>query len=104
MSLAVRSNCRSSRVAYAQQLAQEAGKDATKWDEIQAYLEAAGATKKEAKDGRNYVIDVLNNEDEFALKSNADKKVKNKRPGKTKGACIKGHWITKDHHHIFICA
>jgi membrane-bound lytic murein transglycosylase MltF len=91
------------RVAYAQKLAQEAGKDATNWDAVQVYLEAAGATKKQAKDGRKYVIDVLKNEDEFALKSNADKKVKNKRPGKTKGACIKGHWITKDHHHIFIC-
>ncbi len=91
------------RMAYAQELAQEAGKDATNWDEVQVYLEAAGATKKQAKDGRNYVIDVLKNEDEFALKSNADKKVKNKRPGKTKGSCTKGHWITKDHHHIFIC-
>ena len=32
-----------------------------------------------------------------------DKKVKNKRPGASKGSCSKGHWITKDHHHIFIC-
>ena len=91
-------------VAKAQQLAQEAGKDPSNWDEVQEYLEAAGVDADTAEKGREYVDNVLKNESEFAEKSSADKKVKNKRPGKTKGSCSKGHWITKDHHHIFICA
>ncbi len=91
------------KVAYAQQLAQQAGKDPTNWDEVKKFLEAAGETPKDAKDARKYVEDVLKNEVEFAKKSSADKKVKNKRPGKPNGRCTNGHWITKDHHHIFIC-
>lgn len=90
-------------IAYAQQLAQEAGKDPTSWDDVKNFLEAAGVDPSQARDGRKYVTDVLKNEKEFAKKSSADKKVKNKRPGKSKGRCTKGHWITKDHHHIFIC-
>ncbi len=91
------------RVAYAQQLALHAGKDPTNWDEVKVFLEAAKATKKEARDGRKYVPEVLKNEAEFVLKSTADKKVKNKRPGKVEGPCTKGHWITKDDRPIFIC-
>ncbi|MBF0123598.1 MAG: transglycosylase SLT domain-containing protein [Candidatus Omnitrophica bacterium] len=91
------------RVAQAQQLAEEAGKDPAIWNDVQVFLEAAGATKKKAVDGRNYVVDLLNNEAGFALKSPADKKVKNKRPGKKMGSCVNGHWITKDGHHILIC-
>jgi hypothetical protein len=90
-------------VARAQQLSQRAGKDPARWDEVKGFLEAAGVKPRAAKDGRKYVDDVLGNEAEFANKSLADKKVKNKRPGKTTGTCTKGRWITKDHHHIFIC-
>ena len=90
-------------IAYTQESAQEAGKDPTHWDEVQEFLEATGIDPSLAKDGRKYVNDILKNETEFAQKSPADKKVKNKRPGKSNGRCTKGHWITKDHHHIFIC-
>ena len=90
-------------VACAQQLAEKAGKDPTNWNEVQAFMEEAGVKTQDAKDGRKYVEDVLKNEVEFAEKSSADKKVKNKRPGKTAGSCTKGHWITKNHHHVFIC-
>ena len=96
-------NMGASYIAYAQQLAQEAGKDPANWDEVKGYLEAADVKEDTAEKGREYVVDVLKNEAEFAKKSSADKKVKNKRPGKIKGSCTKGHWITKDHHHIFIC-
>ena len=90
-------------IAYAQKLADEAGKDPTHWDEVKSFLEAAGVDSDDAVTGRKYVDDVLRNEAEFAEKSSADKKVKNKRPGKKTGSCVKGHWITKDHHHIYIC-
>ncbi|MFH0753202.1 MAG: transglycosylase SLT domain-containing protein [Candidatus Omnitrophota bacterium] len=90
-------------VAHAQQLAKAAGKDPACWDEVKKYLEAAGVKPDTAETGREYVGDVLRNEAEFAKKSSADKKVKNKRPGKKTGACIHGHWITKDHHHVFVC-
>ena len=90
-------------IAHAQQLAQEAGKDPTNWNEVKEFLEAAGVDSDTAGKGRKYVDDILKNEVEFSQKSSADKKVKNKRPGKLKGRCVNGHWITKDHHHIFIC-
>ena len=91
------------KIAYAQKLAQQAGKDPTNWNDVKNFLEAAGVKPQDAVHGRKYVDDIVKNEVEFAQKSSADKKVKNKRPGKPKGRCIKGHWITKDHHHIFIC-
>ncbi|MBF0387628.1 MAG: transglycosylase SLT domain-containing protein [Candidatus Omnitrophica bacterium] len=90
-------------IAHAQRLAQEAGKNSASWDEVKDFLEAAGVDPDVAVTGRKYVDDVLKNESEFAEKSSADKKVKNKWPGKKTGFCINGHWITKDHHHIFIC-
>ena len=96
-------NMGQSYIAYAQQLAQEAGKDPTNWEDVKWFLEAAGVKPRTASKGRRYVDDILKNEIEFAQKSTADKKVKNKRPGKSKGHCTKGHWIPKDHHHILIC-
>ena len=96
-------NMGATHIAYAQLLAQKAGKDPANWDEVKGCLEAAGVKAGTAEKGREYVDDVLKNEAEFGEKSSADKKVKNKRPGKTKSFCTKGHWITKDHHHIFIC-
>ena len=91
------------RIALAQQLAEQAGKDPVKWDDVKGFLEAAGETADNAQKARQYVEDILRNEVEFAGKSSADKRVKNKRPGKKAGSCANGHWITKDHHHIFIC-
>ena len=91
------------RVAQIQQLAQQAGKNPTKWDLVKEFLEATKVDPDTDRNARKYVEDILKNELEFAKKSSADKKVKNKRPGKSEGRCNKGHWITKDQHHIFIC-
>lgn len=96
-------NMGQSYIAYAQQLAQEARKDPTNWNDVKEFLEAAGVKPDTASKGRKYVDDVFKNEAEFAQKSTADKEVKNRRPGKLEGNCTNGHWITKDHHHIFIC-
>ena len=96
-------NMGQSYIAHAQQLAQEAGKDPTNWNDVKEFLEAAKLDPEIADKGRKYVDDILKNEVEFAQKSSADKKVKNKRPGKSTGRCVSGHWITKDRHHILIC-
>ena len=90
-------------IARAQQLAQEAGKDPSSWVDVKQFLEMAGVPSDTADKGRKYVDDIMKNESEFFRKSSADRNVKNKRPGAKKGNCSKGHWITKDHHHIFIC-
>ena len=90
-------------IAHAQRLAREAGRNSASWDEVKDFLEAAGVDPDVAVTGRKYVDDVIKNEAEFAAKSSADKKVKNKRPGKKTGSCVNGHWITKEHHHILVC-
>jgi len=91
------------QIARAQYLAQEAGKDPANWNDVQQFLEQAGNTSAKAGETRQYVDGVPKNETEFADKSLADKKAKDKKIGKSKGLCVNGHWITKDHHHIFIC-
>lgn len=96
-------NMGQSYIVDAQQLAQEAGKNPTHWDDVKEFLEEAKLDADTADKGRKYVRDILKNEAEFAQKSLADKTVKNKRPGKSTGRCVNGHWITKDQHHIFIC-
>ena len=88
-------------IAKAQYLAQQAGKDPTNWNDVQTFLDQAGA--KNPGQVRKYVQRVPKNEAEFAKKSLADKKAKDKKIGKPKSRCTKGHWITKDDHHIFIC-
>ena len=66
-------------------------------------MEEAGADAEKAKQIRDYVENVPENEIEFANKSTADKKAKDKKTNKPKHPCTRGHWITKDGHHIFIC-
>ncbi len=91
------------KIAHAQYLAQQAGKDPTQWDAVQKFLEEAGNAPGKVTEIRKYVENVPKNEAEFAQKSLADKKAKNKKVRKSKGPCVNGHWITKNHHHIFIC-
>ncbi len=88
-------------IAKAQQLAQEAKKDPTNWNDVQGFLEQAEADNPDQI--RKYVKNASKNEIEFAKKSEADKKAKDKKDYKPKPLCTKGRWITKDDHHIFIC-
>ncbi len=88
-------------IAKAQRLAQQAGEDPTNWNNVQNFLEQAKARNPDQI--RQYVENVPKNEIEFAQKSQADKKAKYKKIGKNKIPCLDGHWITKDHLHIFIC-
>lgn len=90
-------------IAKAQQLAQKAGKNPAVWDDVKSFLKAAKVKADKIIEIRNYVPKILQYQDEFAKKSPADTNVKDRKIVKPKIQCTKGHWITKDHHHIFIC-
>lgn len=91
------------RIARAQHLAEQAGKDPQAWDDVKEFLEEAGATKNKAKEICDYVDNVLAYEDEFSAISPADKDMKNKDGIKPGTRCTDGHWVTIDDHHVFIC-
>jgi membrane-bound lytic murein transglycosylase MltF len=95
-------NAGEGRIAQAQKLAKEDGKNPAKWDDVKKYLKPAGATDSKVKETQEYVDRVLENEAEFAKKSEADKSVKLGRPRKIKKLPTGGHWITLDGIHIFI--
>ena len=96
-------NIGQSKIAKLQQLAQKAGKDPTKWNDVKTFLKAAKVKADKIKEITDYVTQVPEYEAEFAKKSPADKNAKDKKIVKPKIQCTDGHWITKDHHHIFIC-
>ncbi len=91
------------RVAAAQQLAKEAGKNPQSWSEVEKFLEVAEATKDKAYEIRQFVEKVLFHEAEFAIKSKADKNTKRKEPRKGTYRCTEGHWVTIDDRPVFIC-
>jgi membrane-bound lytic murein transglycosylase MltF len=80
-------------VAKAQRRAQEAGKNPQLWSDVEKYLPA---------ETKQYVLLVLSYEDEFDLKSPANKNVKEKAPRK-EYRCTDGHWVTIDDRPVFIC-
>ncbi len=88
----------------AQMAAKSDGKDATKWEIVKEYLEEAGATDAKAKEIIEYVEKVLAYEKEFAKKSKANKKLKDKEPSKVSDNNSEdGHWVTLDNgRHVFI--
>lgn len=90
-------------IARVQRLSLQAGKDPTNWDEVKQFLKAAKLGPKKVKEIRDYVENVPKNESEFAQKSPADKKAKDKKISKPKSQDSECHWITKDGHHILIC-
>jgi len=95
-------NAGEGRIAKAQMLAKEDGKDPSVWDDVKDYLESAGATPAKSKEIREYVEKVLVYDAEFSKNSKADKTVKSGKPRKIKKLPAGGHWITLDGKHIFI--
>lgn len=91
------------RIADAQNLTQKAGKDPQLWTDVEKFLESAGATKDKANEIRQYVEKVPLYESEFAIKSSANKNVKQKEPRKGRYRCTEGHWVTIDDRRVFIC-
>ena len=88
-------------IAKAQAFAKRFKKDPTNWNDVQGFLEQAGADDPDQI--RKYVKNVSKNEVEFAKKSSADKTAKDKKINKSKGRCTKGHWVTIDDRPVFIC-
>lgn len=96
-------NAGEGRIARAQYLAEQAGKNPQIWDDVKGFLEKAGATKNKVKEICDYVENVLAYESEFAEKSPANKNVKNKEGRKSEIRCAEGHWVTIDDRPVFIC-
>ena len=90
-------------IAKAQRLALQAGKDPTSWNDVKEFLKAADFDAKKVKEIRDYIENVPKNEAEFAKKSLADKKAKDRKISKPKSQHSECRWITKDGHHILIC-
>ncbi len=80
-------------IANAQRLAQRAGKNPQLWSDVEKYL---------TDETRQYILKVLPYEDEFGLKSPANKNLKEKNPRK-EYRCTDGHWVTIDDRPVFIC-
>lgn len=95
-------NAGEGRIAKAQQLAKEDGKNPASWDDVKKYLESAGATANKSKEIQEYVDNVLKYDAEFSKNSKADKAVKSGEPRAVKEIPAGGHWITLDGKHIFI--
>lgn len=95
-------NAGEGRIARAQELANENGENAAKWNDVKKYLESAGASPEKAKEIIDYVDKILKYESEFSKKSKADKHAKSGRPKKVKKLPVGGHWITLHGNHIFI--
>lgn len=80
-------------IVKAQRLAQRAGKNPQLWSDVEKYL---------TDETRRYISKVLPYENEFDLKSPANKNLKDKNPRKNY-RCTDGRWVTIDDRHVFIC-
>lgn len=96
-------NAGEGRIARAQRLAQEDGRDPHSWSEVVNYIAAAKAGLKKQEETRGYVEMIPIYEAEFAQKSPADKTMKEKGVRKGKYRCTEGHWRTIDGRPVFIC-
>jgi len=96
-------NAGEGRVARAQHLAQQDGRDPRSWSEVVNYIAAAKAGLKKQEETRAYVEMVPLYEAEFAQKSSANKTLKEKGVRKGRYLCTEGHWVTIDDRPVFIC-
>ena len=91
------------RIAAAQRLAKQNGKNPQLWRDVELFLESAKATHRKANEIRQYVEAVRGYEVEFAQKSPAKKSLKQKEAKKQTSWCTVGHWRTIDDRPVFIC-
>ncbi|MEI6046282.1 MAG: hypothetical protein WCS37_18185, partial [Chloroflexota bacterium] len=66
-------------IAKAQQLAKKAGKNPAVWDDVKTFLKAAGVNAEKVTEIRNYVTKILRYQNEFAEKSSADARAKDRK-------------------------
>lgn len=97
-------NAGEGRIARAQRLAEQAGKNPRVWSDVQHFIALAGTTEAKERETKEYVEKILRYETEFAIKSPADKGRKQKKPRKQQAWCTEGHWRTIDDRPVFICA
>ncbi len=97
-------NAGEGRVAGAQLLAEQAGKNPRLWSDVRGFIAEAGTTPAKERETKEYVEDILRYEVEFAIKSPADKSKKQKKPREKQAWCTEGHWRTIDDRPVFICA
>lgn len=97
-------NAGEGRVAGAQRLAEQAGKNPRLWSDVRGFIAEAGTTQAKERETKEYVEKVLRYEAEFAIKSPADKDRKQKKPRQKQSWCTEGHWRTIDDRPVFICA
>ncbi len=96
-------NAGEGRIAGAQRLAEQAGKNPQRWGDVQKFIALAGATSAKEQETKEYVEKALRYEAEFAIKSPADKRKKDKKPNRQQAWCTEGHWRTIDDRPVFIC-
>lgn len=96
-------NAGEGRVARAQHLAEEDGRDPHSWNKVVNYIAAAKAGPKKQEETRAYVEMVPLYEAEFAKKSPVNKTLKEKGVRKGRCLCTEGHWVTIDGRPVFIC-
>ncbi len=97
-------NAGEGRIAGAQRLAEQAGKNPRLWGDVRDFIAEAGTTPAKERETKEYVEDVFRYEAEFAIKSPADKNKKQKKPRKQQAWCTEGRWRTIDDRPVFICA
>ena len=97
-------NAGEGRVAGAQRLAEQAGKNPLVWSDVREFIAEAGTTPAKERETKEYVEKVLRYEAEFTIKSPADKNKKQKKPRKQQAWCTEGRWRTIDDRPVFICA
>ena len=88
-------NAGEGRIAGAQRRANEAGRNSQLWKDVAPYL---------PRETQQYIEKVSRYEAEFALKSPANKKLKQQSARKGQYRCTVGHWRTIDDRPVFICA
>ena len=88
-------NAGQGRVADAQHRAEQAGRNPQVWEDVARYL---------SRETQLYVEQVPLYEAEFALKSPANKNMKQRGVRKGQYRCTVGHWRTIDDRPVFICA
>ena len=91
------------RIAKAQQLALQTGKNPQLWNDVKKFLKLAKASTAKVKEICEFIEKVLQYEVEFDKKSPADKTTKKKTPKKPRFRCTGGRWRTIDDQKVMIC-
>lgn len=97
-------NAGEGRIARAQHLAADSGKNPQLWSDVRGFIEAAGAEEGKNQETLKYVDAILLNENEFSPKSRAGKNLQRKlKQSKYRCDEDEGRWRTIDDRPVLIC-